>query len=245
MPNIVSQNPLSFGQGSEFLSALIRAGLTPGDAQRVIEDRALAGKLVGQIRGGDNAESEYWRIKNTMGNHFISPNKCRLVGLPIRPAATGRFGQVPFQSVHLIQAAKEGAYLVAMPKVNFTQIYHANTSRFVPVDLLTIPPSTTQQGYYLIRALSNSSGMTLNQQVEKLPLGYRLLTLAELAYYTILSEVAQQGGCLTGCIRTGDWKNDFETMTIHRTSEGIKVEPYPSYQQGASDVTYCCMFRAV
>lgn len=130
MSDIVSQK-LSVHQQHELLLALERAGLSPQDAQRAIEDREIANAMVQQAtRSSSDSACPVEQAFHIMDDNFHGIDALeRHLGVKLSAKSKKLFLTVPFSAEEL-QACRETHVLVACGALSLMDVWQAQTGLF-------------------------------------------------------------------------------------------------------------------
>lgn len=237
MVDIVSQSDfLSFGQGAELVQALVRQGLTPVMAQRVIENQELAAKTVEFVGAHLRTDVTSWtQAKKLMPDCAFGIQLARRLGFKVTEADVSRFSQVPFNQEELTKAYKAGFYLVAMPRVSLRTLYENGEHRFngnVKWFINSVHDRRTmaREGWHLLRVLPGSDHKTWLEQASMIPDDESVLSLPEMAYWVVcaLSTGIQP---FSRSVRTYDvdMNGDRVVLEVFRSLVGVTVA-YADYR---------------
>lgn len=200
--SVVSQN-LTFGQGSELVQALVRQGLNSQGAQRLIEDQNLAGKVVNLAQG--SGEVTPWnRAAAIMGDRAIGIAVASKLGLNVRSTA---YSTVPFNEVELVEAARQGLYLVAMPSVDLLSLRKAAGNLFWNQDWYQnqdFARTVAHAGYHLLRELPGSTNKNWSEQLALQPTSFEAPQAVEVAYLAAAWLALNRGAAFPDWVRTSD-----------------------------------------
>lgn len=202
--SIVGQN-LTFDQGSELVQALVRQGLNSQGAQHLIEDQNLARQVVNLAQGKESGEVTPWnRAAAIMGGRAIGIAVASRLGLNVRSTA---YPTVPFSQVELVEAARQGLYLVAMPSVDLLSLSKAAGNLLWNQDWyqgVKFAKAKSRAGYHLLRQLPGSTSKNWSEQGALQPLDFEAPMAVEIAYLAAAWLALNRGMAFPDWVRTSD-----------------------------------------
>ncbi len=220
MTNIVSQvSDLTFGQGSELVRALVRQGMNSQAAQRLIEDKSLAAKVVSMLMDIRAGTTAWDRAVSIMGDKAIEITVASRLGLNIQPAEVVKYYIVPFSETELEKAVADGLFLVAMPGTDLLKFCKAAGSRFYDQSWYNDEKFTkikSRRGYHLLGELEDSTSKNFGEPQAMIPTGYEVPLLVEMTY---LAAAKLPGEAFPDVVRCLDVDSDGDRCNV-RVGEG-------------------------
>lgn len=190
----------------------------------------------------DSASTPVARAADIFGKNYIDIGVAYEMGLD---PYHSQYSVVPLPESWLQRFADRGFVLMAIPGTTFMDLYNMEPYKFLWKDHLVgheeapvvfrqshlreLALEDSVPSYMLITRWDGTVNMDLDNQVKKLPAGFRLPTVVEMSYLSLVGLKLKRDFNL-GWIRTGETDSYGKSLLVNQFQHEVVISPFEQWQ---------------